>query len=179
MALNCVVRHAEFEDASVMLDIFRQCDPHSTLANRHNDINLLDVMDWLETITDRHPIFMAEQDQQVIGWCSLEAFYGLPSFDQACEISLYVLPSLQGQGVGKALLEHVIQHRQEIGFLHLVAYIYAGNDNSLRFFKANEFQTWGKLPNIARSEERVEDVYLLGREFELLDDSSVMEEEFT
>ncbi|BFM49022.1 N-acetyltransferase family protein [Marinomonas sp. THO17] len=164
MALNCKVRRAEFEDAAAMLDVFQACDLHAA-SHPHTHIALLDVMDWLESMTDTHPILIAEQDQQILAWCSIEPFYGLPAFDQAAEISLYVLPDWQGIGVGKALLESLLDARAQIGFVHLVAYIYASNHNSLRFFAANGFEQWGKLPNIARSPHGIEDVYLLGREF--------------
>jgi L-amino acid N-acyltransferase YncA len=160
-----VIRPAMLVDAPVILDIFQQCDLFASTGYRQDNINLIDVMDWLESVTDKHPLLVLEEQGIVIAWCSVEAFYGLPAFDTACEISFYVLPNWQGQGIATQLFRHLETHRTELGFTHLIAYVYSSNFNSQGFFKRQGFDEWGLLPNIAQNENITEDVYLLGRQF--------------
>jgi L-amino acid N-acyltransferase YncA len=160
-----VIRLAMLDDAPVILDIFQQCDLFASTGYRQDNINLIDVMDWLESVTDKHPLLVLEEQGLVIAWCSVEAFYGLPAFDTACEISFYVLPNWQGKGIATQLFRHLETHRTELGFTHLIAYVYSSNFNSQGFFKRQGFDEWGLLPNIAQNENITEDVYLLGRQF--------------
>ncbi|WP_036160801.1 GNAT family N-acetyltransferase [Marinomonas ushuaiensis] len=159
------IRTAGLDDAPHILSIFQLCDPFASSIQRNDNISLIDVMDWLESATDKHPMLVFEENHKVIAWCSIEPFYGLPAFDCASEISLYVLPEWQGCGIGTRIFQYLENHRNQIGFTHLIAYIYSSNLNSQGFFKRQGFDEWGLLPNIAQDEYIKEDVCLLGREF--------------
>lgn len=159
------IRRAILDDAPAILSIFQQCDLFDSSGHRQLNIGLLDVIDWLESATDKHPMFVLEEQGDVIAWCSIEPFYGLPAFDSASEISLYVLPTQHRKGLGTALFHYLEKERHHIGFTHLIAYIYASNLESQGFFKRQGFEQWGLLPNIAQNEQIKEDVFLLGREF--------------
>ena len=159
------IRLATLDDAPAILSIFQHCDLFATKGRRQQHVNLIDVIDWIDSITGAHPMLVCEKQGKVIAWCSLEPFYGLPAFDAASEISLYVHREEQGKGVGTQLIQHLEMLRAELGFNHLVAYIYASNVESQSFFKRQGFEQWGLLPNIAQSEQIKEDVLILGREF--------------
>ncbi|NVK72412.1 MAG: N-acetyltransferase family protein [Oceanospirillaceae bacterium] len=159
------VRLAVLDDAPSILAIFQNCDLFASTGFRQDNIGLVDVIDWLESATDNHPMLVLEDQGDVIAWCSIEPFYGLPAFDSACEISIYVSPNWQGKGLGGQLLRYLETNRPELGFTHLVAYIYASNLESQGFFKRQGFDQWGLLPNIAQNEQIKEDVFILGRVF--------------
>ena len=159
------IRLAVLDDAPAILDIFQHCDLFASTGHRQDNIGLIDVMDWLESVTDNHPLLVLEEQGNVIAWCSVEPFYGLPAFDTAYEISIYVSPNRQGKGIGTQLFQYLEANRPELGFTHLVAYIYASNLDSQGFFTRQGFDQWGLLPNIAQNEQIKEDVFILGREF--------------
>ncbi|WP_369922187.1 N-acetyltransferase family protein [Marinomonas polaris] len=159
------IRLAVLDDAPAILDIFQHCDLFASTGHRQDNIGLIDVMDWLESVTDNHPMLVLEEQGSVIAWCSVEPFYGLPAFDCACEVSFYVSPNWQGKGIGTQLFKYLETNQIELGFTHLVAYIYASNLESQGFFKRQGFDQWGLLPNIAQNEQIKEDVFILGREF--------------
>ncbi|WP_133011598.1 GNAT family N-acetyltransferase [Marinomonas flavescens] len=160
-----LIRAAVLEDAPAILSIFQQGDPFAVATNRQDSIGLIDIMEWLENTSDKYPMLVIVVQDEVVAWCSLEPFYGLPAFDRASEISLYVAPEYQHKGLGKQLIQHLEHHQTSIGFTHLIAYIYASNYASQRFFTRQGFEQWGLLPNIAQNDAITEDVHLLGREF--------------
>ncbi|WP_421850719.1 GNAT family N-acetyltransferase [Marinomonas sp.] len=160
-----VIRLAELEDAPAILEVFQRCDQFASSGHRQDNIKLIDVLDWLENVTDNHPMLVIEERGSVIAWCSVEPFYGLPAFDSACEISFYVSPNRQRKGIATQLFQYLEMNRSELGFTHLVAYIYASNLESQGFFTRQGFDQWGLLPNIAQNEQIKEDVFILGREF--------------
>ena len=159
------IRLATLDDAPAILSIFQHCDLFATKGRRQQHVNLIDVIDWIDSITGAHPMLVCEKQGKVIAWCSLEPFYGLPAFDAASEISLYVHPEEQGKGVGTQLIQYLETQRTDLAFNHLIAYIYASNVESQGFFKRQGFEQWGLLPNIAQSEGVKENVLLFGKEF--------------
>lgn len=157
------IRRSEWEDVPTLLDVYQQGHIFDPSTDPRQSIGLMDVMDWQEASSDRHPLFVMEHQGIVIAWCSLEPFYGLPAFDLALEVSLYVLPEWQGHGLGKQWLQYLDHHSTNIGFTHLVAYLYASNYRSLALFRGQGFEQWGRLPRIASHNGVLEDVLLLGK----------------
>ncbi|SBS30874.1 Putative phosphinothricin acetyltransferase YwnH [Marinomonas spartinae] len=159
------LRVATIDDVPDILAIYRQGDDFALSGDRNKDINLIDVMEWVESATPERPMFVVSAGGEVIGWGALEPFYGLPSFDMAAEVSVYLLPQWRGKGAAAAFIQYLADHKDALHFSHLVAYIYARNTLSLRFFKKQGFESWGVLPKIASCQELQEDVFLLGRVF--------------
>lgn len=156
------IRSAILDDAPVILEAYQASDSFSGLHAREHQISLLDVLDWLDNASDKHPLLVFEYDARVIAWCSVEPFYGLPAFDSASEVSLYVLPQWQGFGVGKRLLDYVQAQKTQLALTHLLAYVYGNNSKSKSFFEKQGFAVWGYLPNIARGPSACGDVCLYG-----------------
>ncbi|MEO9655433.1 N-acetyltransferase family protein [Marinomonas sp.] len=159
---NGSIRSALLDDAPAILEAYKASDSFSSLHARENQISLLDVLDWLENASDKHPLLVFEYDSRVVAWCSVEPFYGLPAFDSASEVSLYVLPDWQGFGVGQRLLNYVQEQKKHLALTHLLAYVYGNNTKSKIFFEKQGFAVWGYLPNIARGPSACGDVCLYG-----------------
>ncbi|RNF52381.1 N-acetyltransferase [Marinomonas hwangdonensis] len=157
-----MVRRAELDDAPSILAIFCGEQAHSG-KSRYKDVNLIDVIDWIERMTDRHPLFVMAQQGEIIAWCSIEPFYGLAAFDETCEVSLYVKPAYQQNGVGTQLLGYLMDQHLALCFTRLIAYVFESNLSSRVFFEKQGFEQWGKLPGVARHEFGQEDVYLYGK----------------
>jgi GNAT superfamily N-acetyltransferase len=58
--------------------------------------------------------YVAEQDGQVVGFIRAEAGADCPGLEWSVR-ALYVLPSHQGQGVGRALLSHIVRELAAAG----------------------------------------------------------------
>ncbi|SBS26457.1 Putative phosphinothricin acetyltransferase YwnH [Marinomonas aquimarina] len=160
-ALSLSVRPASIEDAPMILSIFLESEAQ---ADVKGGINLISVMEWIENATEQHPLWVQESAGQIVGWCSLERFYGLPALDGAVEIALYIAAAYQRQGCGHWLLNHIAQQAAQMGIHTLVAYILGSNQKSNHFFMKNGFQEWGCLPNVVRSAGLKGDLKLLGRQ---------------
>lgn len=160
-SLSLSVRPAMIEDAPIILSIFLESEAQ---ADFKSGIDLISVMDWIENATTLRPLWVLEHNHSVIGWCSLESFYGLPSFDGAVEIAIYIQETYQRLGCGYWLLKYIAKQAQSLEIHTLVAYVLIANDKSHSFFLKNGFETWGCLPKIARSGGVKGDLALLGRQ---------------
>ncbi len=98
---------------------------------------------------ERHPIWIAMDEDRVSGWLSLSRYYPKPAYDAAAEVSVYVAPELQRQGVARTMMRHAIEAAPNLGMRTLVAYVWAHNVASVKLFEASGFERWGRLPDIA------------------------------
>lgn len=162
-ALSLTVRPATIEDAPSILSIFLESEAQDDFKT---GINLISVMDWIENASELRPLLVLENDQTLIGWCSLESFYGLPSFDGAVEIAIYIQHAYHRIGCGHWLLNYLVEHARRLQIHTLMAYVLVANQKSHAFFLKNDFQLWGHLPKVARSGGMEGDLMLLGRQLD-------------
>jgi phosphinothricin acetyltransferase len=63
-----------------------------------------------------HPLRVLERQPAVVGWLSFEPFYGRPAYAATAEVSVYVAPASQRQGVATALLADALESAPSLGF---------------------------------------------------------------
>jgi L-amino acid N-acyltransferase YncA len=106
---------------------------------------------------------VAELAGRIAGWCAL-----LPASVRHCyrgvaEESVYVASWAQGQGIGRALLEHVIEQSEAAGIWTLQAGIFPENKPSLRLHLGCGFRLVGVRERLGEAGGVWRDVLLLER----------------
>ena len=101
--------------------------------------------EWFTLHTpDRRPIWVAEGDDgTVIGWVSLQEFYGRPVYHATAEISVYVAQAHRNRGVARRLLEEAILGCPSLGVRNIVGLVYTHNERSVRLFCRDGFSALG------------------------------------
>ena len=79
------------------------------------------------------------------------------------EVSLYVAPEAQGEGVGTGLLEEMIRRCPEFGVTTLVGFVFAHNEPSVKMNRKLGFEQWGYLPEIAELDGQQRDLMIVGK----------------
>lgn len=98
-----------------------------------------------------HPIFVAfapDDPDHVMGWSSLSTFRGRDGYRFTAEVSVYVHPSAQRQGVATRLIEATEAAASRQGFHALVAVIDAAHTASISLFRRFSFAERGRLAEI-------------------------------
>lgn len=120
---------------------------------------------WLEEhAPDAYPIYVCEQEGDVLGYCSLSEYRrGRAAVRRTAEISYYVARSARRRGVGRALVEHAVREAPAIGLHVLFAIVLAPNGASVALLERMGFSAWGRLPEVAEIEGRLVDHLYYGR----------------
>ena len=93
-----------------------------------------------------HPMLTAELDGAVAGYACLSRYREKEAFAGTAELSLYVASSCRGRGVGRALLEVLLQiARADPATRTVVSVITAGNEASIRLHERFGFRFCGSL----------------------------------
>jgi len=112
----------------------------------------------------RLPLWMVEDEENnIIGWVSFQAFYGRPAYDATAEISIYIDPMERGKGYGKKILQYAMQHAPSFGIKTLLGFIFAHNGPSIELFMKLGFEEWGHLKNIANIDGKDISVKIVGK----------------
>jgi ribosomal protein S18 acetylase RimI-like enzyme len=103
-------------------------------------LNWMYDLQLLESQMDKgHGFLVAEEDGAAIGFAGYELNHLAGSLSKLHK--LYLLPSSQGKGVGKALLLEVVKRAREAGQKSLVLNVNKQNKKSIDFYRVLGFVT--------------------------------------
>jgi phosphinothricin acetyltransferase len=106
---------------------------------------------------------VAERDGVVVGWAALSPASSRRCYRGVGEASVYVAESARGGGVGRALLEQLVERSEDEGYWTLTAGVFPENEASLRLHRACGFRDVGVRERIGESGGVWRDVVWLER----------------
>jgi L-amino acid N-acyltransferase YncA len=113
--------------------------------------------------------FVATDGDRVVGWVALSGYSDRCCYAGVADLSVYVDPSAQGRGVGRALLEHLVDDTERSGIWTLQAGVFPENAASLALHRRCGFRLVGTRERIGRLDGVWRDVVLLERRSPALD----------
>jgi L-amino acid N-acyltransferase YncA len=105
----------------------------------------------------------ASCEASVLGWAALSPVSARHVYRGVAEVSVYVAASVRGHGVGKALLQVLVQESESAGIWTLQAGIFPENMASIALHKARGFHEVGIRRRIGKLGDSWRDVMLLER----------------
>jgi len=144
------IRIAKFSDLPAIVDIYNQAVPTNQSTANTTPVTVEGRRTWfLEHEQDKHPVFVAEINNQVVGWCSLSVYRpGRSALRFTAEISCYVDSGSHRHGVGRELVNHALKASPSLGIKNVVAVLIDRNEASRKLVEKLGFQQWGYLPRV-------------------------------
>jgi L-amino acid N-acyltransferase YncA len=106
---------------------------------------------------------VAEQNGSVAGWAALSPASSRHCYRGVGEVSVYVAEEARGAGLGRALLDELVERSEQAGYWTLTAGVFSENEASLRLHKACGFREVGVRERIGESRGVWRDVIWLER----------------
>ncbi|MBO3463854.1 GNAT family N-acetyltransferase [Aetokthonos hydrillicola Thurmond2011] len=157
------IRDATENDLSMIVAIYNAAIPSRMATADLESVSRESRLAWFQGRSPtKYPLWVIQVDSVVAGWLSFQSFYGRPAYYKTAEISIYINPDYQRQGLGKKLLTQAIEHSPSLGIKNLLGFIFAHNQPSLKLFEKFNFQRWGYLPNVAQLDEIERDLVIMG-----------------
>jgi len=108
------------------------------------------------------PWLTAELDGAVVGYAYLSPFRLRPAYRYCVELSVYLAPEARGRGIGRALMQALIDRARVMGLRHLVGAIGdSANTASIALHKAAGFREAGVWRETGWKFDRWIDVVLM------------------
>ena len=135
------IRIATATDLPVINDIYNYYVPRSTCTYQLEPESIEGRRAWFEAHSpDKYPVIVAEQNGEVLGWGSLSKFRDRAAYAPSVEASVYIRHDMHRRGIGRALLEELIERARAIGFHTLVGGASADQTASLALQESLGFQ---------------------------------------
>jgi len=137
------IRPAGEGDISAITRIYNQgiVDRVATLETAER--NEAERQAWLGGREARHPVVVAARGGAVVGWGSLNSFNPRPAYRHVADISVYVEREARGTGVGRALLDRLVEAAREIGYHKLVLATFPFNPAGQALYRRVGFREVG------------------------------------
>ena len=153
------IRKASREDLQAINRIYNQAVRQRFCTAHLEETGPLERERWFDGHDPaRYPVFVAVEDQSVIGWMSLGPYReNRQALSHVAEVSYYVDELNRGKGTGNALLDHAIRTAPAYGFAVLIAILLHKNAASIGLLQKSGFEEWGRMPGIARIGDQMAD----------------------
>jgi len=137
------LRPATGADATAISEIYNQ-GIEDRLATLETELRTpAERRDWLAARGERHPVLVAEHEGQVVGWGSLNVFNARPAYRHVADFSVYVERAWRGKGVGRVLLERLVELGRAHGYHKLVLSAFPFNTAGVALYERLGFRTVG------------------------------------
>lgn len=163
-ATALTIRDATAADLPAIVAIYNAAIPGRLATADTATVTVESRKAWFDEHDPRQrPLWVATERDAVVGWLSFQSFYGRPAYHATAEVSIYVAPDHQRQGVGGALLSRAIDAAPGLGLKTLLGFVFGHNRPSLALFEGFGFERWGELPRVAELDGVERDLIIVGR----------------
>ncbi|MHB2267542.1 N-acetyltransferase family protein [Aliihoeflea sp. PC F10.4] len=129
--MTTIIRAARESDLQQITDIYEDAVLNGTATYELTPPDLAEMTKRFDALIEGgFPYLVAEADGVVAGYAYAGAFRPRPAYRFIVEDSVYVAPSAKGKGVGRALMEGLIEEATRLGFRQIIAVIGDGHPGS-------------------------------------------------
>ena len=143
------VRKATEKDLPQILDIYNDAILNTTAVYDYEPHTLEMRRQWFEVKRQQgFPVFVAEENNEILGFSSIGPFRAWAAYKYWVENSIYVKDGQRGKGIGKLLMQPLIDAAKEMKLHTIIAGIDADNKLSIEFHKQFGFEEVGYFKQV-------------------------------
>jgi phosphinothricin acetyltransferase len=152
-----MIRIAKIEDLTEINDIYNLAiDSRSATADLEH-ITIESRRNWFyKHNSEKYPVFVYEKDNRIAGWLSVSPYReNRKALDSVVEVSYYLHPDFQRQGIGSELLNFILDNAQQYDIKKLICILLEINFASIRLLEKFGFEQWGYMPDIVNLDGKI------------------------
>lgn len=119
--------------------------------------------EWIENNPERLPILVAELDGRVVAWAAVQEYRDRECYRGIGDYSIYVGSDARGKGVGRRLMEALIDAARENGFWKILSRVFPENKASRSLCARTGFREVGVYEKHAELDGAWRDVIIVER----------------
>jgi len=154
------IRHVQQGDLAPLLEIYNHYVRETPVTFDIEPRTLAQRKSWLDgfSATGRYQCFVAVKNGEPIGWASSHRFHERAAYDTSILSSVYLAPSMTGQGLGRRLYVTLFDALKREDIHRVCGSITLPNVASVGLHLALGFQPAGNYPELGRKFGRFWDV---------------------
>lgn len=162
---NVTIRPALPTDIAAITGIYADAVRHGTATFEIEPPDQAEMARRQQALlAKRHPYLVAAHGGAVAGYAYAGPYRDRPAYDWCVEDSIYIAPEFHRQGIGRALLAHLIAESAALGFRQMLAVIGdTANTASVAVHAAAGFRLIGTFQSVGFKHGKWLDTVLMQR----------------
>lgn len=156
-----IIRPADTDDVNAITDIYNEAILNTVASFDTKPKTMAEQKTWFDHHGSRRPVLVAQLDGTVIGWASLSDWSHHDAYADTVEISIYIKEGFRGKGMGRELMEAIIDEGKKAGLHTIIARITDGNAESIHLHESLGFKHIGVMREAGFKFGELLDVYLM------------------
>ena len=153
-----ILRNAREDDAEKLIDYLKITAGETPFLIREPDEITLSIEQEQDFIkrkkgSKNELLLIAEIGGRHIGNCSLMSIGGYKRYRHRCEIAIALYKEYCGSGIGKAMLETVLDIAKKVGYEQAELEVIANNKPAVALYEKLGFKRYGTFPNNMKYED--------------------------
>jgi len=156
-----VLRPATAADAEAICRVYNQ-GIEDRIATLETELRTPEERrQWLAARGPRHPVYVAEAEEMIVGWSSLNVYNPRPAYQYVADFSVYIERGWRGKGVGRRLLEHLIEQARALGYHKMMLSAFPFNASGVALYERMGFTRAGVFHEMGQLDGRWVDTLIM------------------
>ena len=155
------IRKSTRDDLKAILDIYNEAVLNTTATFDTTARTFEQQLEWYENHKANHPVFVAEENNVVVGWASLSPYSDRCAYDTTVEVSVYIHPDHRGKKIGSKLLEVITLEGLKVKNHTVISRITSDNLSSIHIHEKIGYRHVGTLKEVGVKFGKLLDVEIM------------------
>ena len=149
---ECILRNAQVSDAADLIDYLKVTTGETPYLIREPEEVTLTIEQEEAFIQsriedERELLLVAIADGKHVGNCSLMRVGRFGRYKHRCEVAIALYREYWGRGIGRIMLETVLDVAKDLGYEQAELEVIAGNESAIALYEKLGFQQYGTFPD--------------------------------
>jgi L-amino acid N-acyltransferase YncA len=145
--VEIVIRKATEMDIGAIQIIYNEGieDRIATLETETKNYSYM--KDWFDKHNERYQVIVAEEEDRILGWASLNPYNNRAAYLGVADLSLYISRDSRGKGIGGKLLEAIQTIAKENEFHKIILFTFPFNQLGQGLYRNKGYREVGVYKN--------------------------------
>ena len=153
-----MLRKVKFTDASYITAIYNRYIAETTISFETECLTEEKMLERIRDISGKYPYFVWEENGKPAGYCYAHQWKERAAYSRTLETTIYIDAQWQRRGIGRRLMEALIEECRAQGYHALIACITGDNDTSIKMHERLGFTKVSCFKEVGHKLGRVLDV---------------------
>ncbi len=135
-----MIRKVNATDAQAIAHIYNHYVLNTTISFETQAVTTAHMQHRITSISAQYPYLVYEHEGRVVGYCYAHLWKERVAYSQTLETTIYLHPDYCHRGIGKRLMQQLIEQCRAQGFHALIACITGGNEGSIALHQSLGFE---------------------------------------
>ncbi len=159
------IGRAKTDDLDAITEIYNEAIVKTTATFDTRPKSIKEQRAWFDEHNAKYPILVAEDKHLIVGWASLSRWSDRCGYSDTAEISLYIKEGYRNRGIGRKLLEALLEKARDSGLHTVIVRIAGDNQASIHLCNVFGFVHIGTMQEVGKKFRKLLDVELMQKIF--------------